>query len=428
MKRATSHTGKPAILGGSPTAHGIKREAWPPHGVPERKALLEVLESGKWWRGGTRREMAQSVTGRFEREFAKWHGARHGLCVTNGTAALELALRAAGVEAGDEVVVPALSFVATATAVPLIGARAVFADAVAETYQTDPAAIEAAIGPRTRAILVVHYGGYCADLDRITKLARRHKLPLIEDCAHAQGSQWRGRGAGSWGDAGCFSFQMSKALTAGEGGIVLSNSDVLAEKLYSYHHLGRLESQGFYDFHRVAWNMRMTEWQGAILGEQLKRVKKLTLVKQRNAEWLAKQLDLVGGLLPLKRDPRITRRGFYYFLMRYDARDFANLPKARFVEALQAEGLPVGQAYGRPIQKNPVFAEMRDARGRKLYAKTRTPVAERICAQTQIALGHTALLNRPLLQALVDGVARLKAHAGELAERFKEKPDTRAAG
>lgn len=417
---------KPAILGGKPLVTPDMRVTWPPRGEPERKAILEVLESGQWWRGGTRQQMAQSVTGRFERAFAKWQGAKHALCVSNGTAALELALKAGGVEAGDEVIVPALSFVATATAVPLIGARAVFADADPETYQTDPASVEAAITPRTKAIVVVHYGGYCADMDRFTKLAKKHKLLLIEDCAHAQGSQWRGRGAGSWGDAGCFSFQQSKALTAGEGGAVISNSDVLAEKLYSYHHLGRLEDQGFYDFHRVAWNLRLTEWQGAILNEQLKRVKKLTLIKQRNGAWLSKRLEQLGGLLPLKRDPRITRRGYYFYLMRYDARAFGGLTKARFFQALQAEGLPVSQAYGRAIQRNPVFAQMKDERGRLIYARTSTPNADRICAETQLTLGHTALLSRPLLEAFVASVERIRAHAGQIAAPGKD--DARAAG
>lgn len=411
---------KPAILGGQPLCRPEYKSAWPQHGQPEREALLKVLESGKWWRGGTRKEMSRGATGQFEKAFARWQGARHGLCVTNGTAALELALRAGGVEPGDEVIVPALSFVVSATAAPLVGAKAVFADADPETYQSDPDAIEAAITPRTRAIIVVHYGGYPADLDRITRLARKHKLLLIEDCAHAHGTQWRGKGAGAWGDAGCFSFQMSKALAAGEGGIVLSNSEMLAEKLYSYHHLGRLEAQGFYDFHRVAWNLRMTEFQGAILGEQLRRVKQQTLLKQCNAARLSDRLEALGGLLPLKRDPRITRRGFYFYLMRYNAAQFAGLPKAAFIKALQAEGFPAGHGYGRAIQHNPVFKQMRDRKGRLLYAATRTPHADHICAATQVTLGHTALLSRPLVKAFADAVARIKAHAPELANQARE--------
>lgn len=412
---------KPAILGGRPLATPRMRAKWPVFGNPERDALLRVLESGKWWRGGTRVEMAKGVTGRFERAFAKWHGARHGLCVTNGTAALELALRAGGVEPGDEVIVPSLSFVVSATAVPLVGGVAVFADADPETFQTSPESIEALITRKTRAIVVVHYGGYPPDLDRITRIAKKHKLLLVEDCAHAQGTQWRGRGAGTWGDAGTFSFQMSKALPAGEGGIVLSNSDVLAEKLYSYHHLGRLESQGFYDFHRLAWNLRMTEWQGAILSEQLKRVKKQTLAKMRNAYWLSDRLEEIGGLLPLKRDPRITRRGYYFYAMRYDASAFAGMPKAAFVKALQAEGLPAGSGYGRPIQNNPVFEQMRDERGRLRYAKTRTPQADRICAESQVTMGHTALLSRELVEAFAGAVARIKAHAPQIAAQARGK-------
>ncbi|MCW8129777.1 MAG: DegT/DnrJ/EryC1/StrS family aminotransferase [Planctomycetota bacterium] len=412
---------KPVILGGPPIPGAKARAPWPVHGAPERKALLGVLRSGKWWRGGTRKEMESSVTGAFEKAYARWHGTRHGMCVTNGTAALELALRAGGVEAGDEVIVPSLSFVVSATAAPLVGGVPVFADADPETYQMSADSIEALITRRTRAIVLVHYAGYPADLDRITKLARKHRLLLVEDCAHAQGSQWRGKGVGGWGDAGCFSFQMSKALAAGEGGIVLSNSDVLAEKIYSYHHLGRIESQGFYDFHRLAWNLRMTEWQGAILGEQLKRAKIQTLEKMRNAARLTRRLEEIGGLRALKADARITRRGYYFYVLRYDAHAFAGLPRKDFLAALHAEGLPVGSGYGRAIQHNPVFAEMRGRGGKSVLAGAHTPVADRLCAEEQLTIGHTCLLSRPLVDAFADAVERIKAHAPELAARAREQ-------
>jgi len=406
---------KPAILGGTPLVKRSMQPAWPQHGAAERRAVLGVLKSGKWWRGGTREEMRKSLTGGFERDFARWHTARHGLCVTNGTTALEVALRAVGVEPGDEVIVPALSFIVTASAVPFVAARAVFVDADPETYQPDADSIEAAITRRTRAICIVHYGGYPADLDRIGRLARKHKLPLIEDCAHAHGSMWRRRGVGSLGDCGTFSFQMSKSLTAGEGGIVLTNDDELADRCYSLHHLGRLESKGFYDFHLVATNLRLTEWQGAILAAQLRRTKAQTLLKMRNAARLAKGLTEIGGLLPLKPDRRITRRGYYFFLMRYDAGQFAGLPKAKLAAALRAEGLPIGEAYGRVLYQNPLFQNMRDERGRKAYAGLRCEQAERICNKTQISLSHTALLSRPLVDAMVRAVARIKAHAAEIA-------------
>ncbi|MGD0088800.1 MAG: DegT/DnrJ/EryC1/StrS family aminotransferase, partial [Planctomycetota bacterium] len=355
----------------------------------------------------------------FERDFARWHTARHGLAVTNGTTALELALRAVGVEPGAEVIVPALSFIVTASVVPFVGARAVFVDSDSQTYQPDPDAIEAAITRRTQAVCIVHYGGYPADMDRIGRIARKHKLPLIEDCAHAHGSMWRGHGVGSIGACGTFSFQMSKALTAGEGGMVLTNNDQLAERCYSLHHLGRLESKGFYDFHLLATNLRMTEWQGAILAAQLRRTKSQTLLKMHNAAHLAKGLAEIGGLTALKPDPRITRRGYYYFLMRYEAERFAGLPKGKFVEALRAEGLPVGQAYGQTLYRNPLFQNMLDERGRKLYAGVRCEQAERICNETQVALSHTALLSRPLVDALLQAVARIGAHAEAIARQAK---------
>jgi len=188
------------------------KTTWPIFSEEEREALLEVLESGKWWRGAYKNPK-ESKVGQFESEFCKYLDVKYGVAVTNGTAAIELALKAAGVEAGDEVIVPAVTFIATATAVLAVNAVPIFVDIVPETYQIDPDKIEGAITEKTKAIVPVHYGGYPADMDRIMEIADEHDLVVVEDCAEAHGSEWRGKRVGGIGHLGTFSFQMGKPLT-----------------------------------------------------------------------------------------------------------------------------------------------------------------------------------------------------------------------
>ncbi|MGE5084188.1 MAG: DegT/DnrJ/EryC1/StrS family aminotransferase, partial [Acidobacteriota bacterium] len=200
-----------ALFGGSKT----KRKPfpdWPQYDDGERNALREVLESRVWWRTpGTR-------TLEFEQAFAKYHGARHGLAVTNGTAALEVTMEALGIGPGDEVIVPNFTFVATASAVLFANALPVLVDVDRKTYGLDPDLAEAAITAKTKAIVAVHMGGHPADLDRLQELARKRGIALVEDSAHAHGSGWRGKKIGTFGKAATFSFQASKLMTAGEGG------------------------------------------------------------------------------------------------------------------------------------------------------------------------------------------------------------------
>lgn len=403
----------PAILGGSPACSAWRAPGLE-FGTAERVALLEVLESGKWWRGGTIEEMADSRCGAFERAFSAWQGARHGLCVTNGTAAIEAAVKACGMQPGDEVLVPAISFIVTASAISNVGGVVRFVDIDPETCQIDPEALAAAITPRTRGVCLVHYGGYPADMQRIMPIAQKHDLFVLEDCAHAHGSQLNGTGLGCFGDAGTFSFQQFKTLTAGEGGIIITNKDNVHEQAYSLHHLGRRENAGFYDFEMLAWNLRMTEWQGAILHCQLERVKQQTHVKMNNAAWLSEQLEESGALLPLRKDERITRRGYYYYLLRYQSEACAGLSRDQFLEALAAEGVRLGRGYGRPIYQNPVYQDARDEHGHALYADVHCEAAEWVCKETQVTLDHHYLRDRGILEHLLEAVHKVVHNAGDI--------------
>jgi len=258
-------TGKPvlAIDGGTPV-RTQRFPAWPVWGQEERDSLLAALDSGVWGIGSPAIEQ-------FEREFDALQGAKHCISVPNGTIAIEVAARAASVTYGDEVIVPPYTFVATASAILTVGGMPVFADIDPDTYQIDAACAERLITERTRAIVPVHIGGGPADMDAVMDVARRHNLMVIEDCAQAHLASWKGKGVGSIGDLGTFSFQSSKNITAGEGGAVTSDDDRLNDRAWSFHNVGRVREGAWYQHEVLGGNSRMGAWAAAVLLAQMRR-------------------------------------------------------------------------------------------------------------------------------------------------------------
>lgn len=327
-----------ALLGGSKTKHK-PFPVWPQYDDNERRALQEVLESRVWWRTpGTK-------TLEFEKAFAKYHGARHGIAVTNGTAALEVTMAALGIGQGDEVILPNFTFVATASAVLFANALPVLVDVDPGSYCLDPALAEAAITPRTKAIIAVHMGGLPADLDRLQELAKRRGIHLVEDSAHAHGSEWRGRKIGTFGTAATFSFQASKLMTAGEGGIIISNDDAFERQARSVHDCGRMPGEWFYSHFIYGSNYRLSEWQGAVLKVQLGRLEEQTRHRHNNGRLLDKLLAQIPGITPQACDSRCTRNGQYAYIFHVDAKQFAGISTENFIAALNAEGIPTQASY-----------------------------------------------------------------------------------
>jgi dTDP-4-amino-4,6-dideoxygalactose transaminase len=264
--------------------------------------------------------------------------------------------------------------------------------------------------------VVVHNGGYPADMDRVLAVARERGLRIVEDCAHAHGSQWRGEGVGHLGDFGTFSFQMGKTLTAGEGGCVVTDDPKLAELAYTYHHIGRIPGRPFYEFHRLASNLRMTEWQGAILRAQLQRLPEQTRIREQNATYLAAGMREVAGLEPIRRDERVTRWGFYYWNFHYREEALGGVPRDVFIKAAQAEGIPVGPgAHGGCIYKNPVF-QTGDG-GMPAYTNVVCPVAEQVSSRQVLAIGHRTFLGTTAdMDLLLEAFRKLAANVDELRE------------
>ncbi len=327
-----------ALHGGAP-AKSKPFPVWPIYDDLERDALNEVLESRVWWRTPGTKTLA------FEREFAAYHQAKHGIAVTNGTHAIEVALAAMGIGPGDEVIVPNATFVATASAVLFAGALPVLVDVRADSYCIDPELAEAAINENTKAIIAVHMGGRPADLDQLTALAAKHGIPLLEDAAHAHGSEWRGRKVGAFGIGGTFSFQASKNMTAGEGGMIISNDDDFERLARSTHDCGRMPGEWFYSHYIYGSNYRLSEWQGAVLLAQLTRLDDQTARRHQNGRLLDGLLSEIPGITPQSHDPRITRNGQYAYIFHLDSRAFAGIATAQFVEALEAEGVPTQAPY-----------------------------------------------------------------------------------
>lgn len=336
-----------AIHGG-PSLRTRPFPEWPVWDEQERAGLMEVLESGVWG------ALPGTKAPELERQFAAMHGVGYGIAATNGSHTLSIALQAAGVLPGDEVIVPAFTFLATATAVLAIGAIPVFADIDPETYLLDPDAAEQAVTARTRAVIPVHLGGQMAPMDRIMALAERHGLRVVEDCAQAHLSRYAGRFCGQWGHLASFSFQASKNASGGEGGMILTDHPALAVSARSYQNCGRREGGGWYQHYDLGSNYRMTEWQAAVLLPQIGRLERLMAVRERNAAYLTELLGAIPGLRPLARDPQADGIDWHLFICRYDEEAWG-APRDRFLAALAAEGVPAAAGYI-PLYRLPLFA------------------------------------------------------------------------
>jgi len=404
---------KLAIKGGEPV-RTKPFPKWPVFDERELDAIKEVLHSGVWGIRGTKQK-------EFEEKFAAYQEARYGIAVTNGTAALETALRAVGINVGDEVIMPAYTFMATATAVLHVGGLPVFADIEPDTYTLDPEKVEAAVTDRTRAVIPVHIGGRPANMDGIVRVAQENDLFIIEDACQAWGAEWRNRKVGAIGDLGAFSFQSSKNITSGEGGTIITNDRKLYELCWSYHNCGRVTNDEWYRHDIPGTNCRMTEFQAAILLVQLTRLGEHTKRRNENARYLSEKLSRIDSVEPLKQDPRVTNHAYHLFTLRYDAEGFDGLPKNEFVEALRAEGIPCSLGY-RPLYKEAFLLNLADDRflsreygERSDYSRVQLPVTEKACYEEAVWFYQNMLLGtRKDMDDIVDAILKIKENVKAL--------------
>ena len=403
-------------INGGPRVRERSFPVWPVWDQADEEALLQVLRSGHWGRGDGHRVRA------FEEAFAAYQDAGYGVACNSGTAALRIALLAAGLRAGDEVIVPPYTFVATATAVVEANCVPVFADIQPDTYNIDPEAIERSITPRTRAIIPVHFAGQAAEMERILQIARRRGLVVIEDAAHAHGAAYQGRKLGSIGDMGCFSFQSSKNLTAGEGGMIITNATNYERLCRSVHNCGRLPAGAWYEHHIVGGNYRMTEFQGALLLAQLGRLEAQSAIREANGRYLNDRLAEIPGIRPLTRGHGETRHSYHLYIFRYDADAFDGVPRDRFLQALEAEGIPCSGGYPIGLHLQPVFANKSfgsfdgavGARPGSALDPAAFPVCARACREACWLSQSLLLGTRADMDDVISAVAKVRQYRGEL--------------
>lgn len=393
---------------------------WPIFGEAEEQRLLQALRSGRWGR------LQGPEVEAFERRFAAMHGCTHGIAVVNGTVSLRIALIAAGLRADDEVIVPAYTFLSTASAVVEANCVPVFVDIDLQTFNIDPRAVEAAITPRTRAIIPVHFAGQPADMDAIMAIARRHDLFVLEDAAHAHGASHRGRSAGSIGHAASFSFQSSKNLTAGEGGIVTTNDEALAAACRSIHNCGRVPEGVWYEHHVISGNYRLGEFQGAVLDCQLDRLEAQTATRDENGRYLESRLAVLPGVYPQARPDDCTRHSRHLFMLRLDAEAFG-APRTAVLQALQAEGIPCSGGYGYPLYAQPLFRNrafgpyLPTSRDALDYKGVLCPNAERICREQGVWLDQALMLGaRADMDDIADAFEKVYEQRATLATSERE--------
>jgi dTDP-4-amino-4,6-dideoxygalactose transaminase len=409
---------KPALLGGAPV-RSKPFPSWPIISGGEEKAWGEVLHSGKWCR------LDGDRATHFEQAWAGMLGARFCKATSSGTTALHSSLNALGVGPGDEVIVPPYTFVATINVVLLQFALPVFVDSDRETFQIDAGKIEAAITPRTKAILPVHLGGSAADMDKILEIGRRRGIPVLEDACQAHLGEWRNKKLSTLGALGCFSFQASKNLNSGEGGAILSNNEDVFARAAAFHNNGR--GKVGYEFSYVSngSNHRITEFQATMLLEQLKRLEAQARTREQNAQYLTSQLKEIPGIRPARMYEGCTRNAYHLYMFRYDPAGFGGLARAAFLKALEAEGIPCSGGYD-PLNKEPFIEKtvssnhfrrlFSDAELAQYRERIQCPENDKLCEEG-LWMSQTMLLGtRSDMDQIVEAVLKIRKHAAALAK------------
>ncbi|MCF3108754.1 DegT/DnrJ/EryC1/StrS family aminotransferase [Niabella sp. CC-SYL272] len=407
----------PAVLGGTPLVNA----PWPKWPIWNKETdeplVLEALRSGVWSR-------AEKVT-LFEKKWAALIGAKRALTTVNGTNALITAVAQSDIGGGDEVILPPYTFIATLTAVLNAGAMPVFADINPDTFLIDPEAIKKKITPRTRAILPVHICGLPADMGSIMQIAKQHDLVVIEDACQAWLAEINNKKVGTFGHAGCFSFQNSKNLPIGEGGAIVSDDEAFMDRCVSYHNLGLPYGTASA---RPGSKLRLTEYQAAIGMVQMERLLPQTATRNENAGYLRQQMKQIKGIVPHTLNAGVTKAAYHLFPFRYDKRHFADLSKAQFIKALQAEGVPCSGGYT-PLNTVENLGNTFETKNyKKMYSApelsyerfkehNQCPRNEQLCQEAVWLPQNVLLANRESMDMIVSAIQRIQKNAAAIGKK-----------
>ena len=414
-----------AILGGEP----VRTKPWPrwPDWKPEEydEQVLKVLHKGVWSRAG--------IVNEFEKKWAALIGTKRCVSVVNGTSALVAALAQMDIGGGDEVIVTPYTWISSVQAILMNGAMPVFADVDPYTYQIDPVKIEAKITPRTRAILPVHILGLPSDMPAIMAIAKKHNLIVIEDACQAWLAEINNQKVGTFGHAGCFSFQTSKHLPLGEGGAIVSNDDKFMDKCYSYHNIG-------FPFGAViggigqgavmlGTKMRLTEYQAAIGLAQLGKLDEQTTLRNESAQYLKSRIGKIPGIVPYKLYDNVTRAAFHMFCFRYKKEEFKGLPREEFLKALNAEGIPNLSGYAPFLNKQPYLEHAFQTKNfKKMYTKAELdfgkytdknecPENDALCNESVWFTQNMLLTAKSDLDDISNAIEKIHKSAGQIRKK-----------
>jgi perosamine synthetase len=414
----SSPQGKLAVKGGE-KVHTGSWPTWPMWDQSAEQPIAEMYRMGHWFYG------AGEHVAEFEKIYAGLMGAKRCVTTASGTTALITALYVMGVDAGDEVLVSPYTFIATYNAILMNKALPVFVDTDPETMLMDIKKIEEKITERTSAIVPVHIYGLPVDMDGVNKVVKKHNLAVIEDACQAWFAEYKGKKAGTLGDLGCFSFQNSKNLPAGEGGCIISNNDDLADRCWSYRNVGRqignFKGEGSNPFRGS--NFRMQQVQALVLISQLKRIDKDNEIRHTNAAYLDSKLKEIPGIIPVKLAEGGTKSAYHLYALRFIQEKFGNVPKGKFLAALNAEGIPATGGYGMQ-NKDGLFEEAFNSKGyKRLYSPARLnqwreqnhlPGNDQTCKEAVTFFQSVLLGSRQDMDDIVNGITKLYENRASL--------------
>ncbi len=360
---------------------------WPNFSDELRAQLISTMEKDSWGVGS-------NIIKQFEEKYADFHDAKYGLSTSSGTTALWVCLKAAGVKAGDEVIIPPYTFIATGSSILMANAIPVFVDVDPGTYNLDPTKLEAAITKKTKVIMPVHIAGNPCDMDAILSIAKKHNIAVIEDAAQAHGAEWDGKKVGSLGLGGIFSFQTSKNLTAGEGGAIVSNDKKFMDACFSYANCGRVRGGEWYEHQHLGGNFRLNSMAASLLSVQLDTIGQDMDLRDKNRNMLDEAISQIDGLTITKMYPKTTRSANHLYLLRYNKEKFNRIPREKFFKAMQAEGVYTYGGYS-PLYREKLFAvdsaEYPWLEGIN-YKDMNFPITEKLCTEEAVWLKQHHLL------------------------------------
>lgn len=417
----------PAILGGKSTIQANNWIKWPIWDTEkDERLLLEVMRSGVWSRA--------QVVNQFEKAWADTIGTKRCLTVVNGTQALIVAINQAKLGPGDEILVTPYTFIATIQAILANGCIPVFVDVDPETFQMDPNKIEAKISPRTKAILPVHILGLPCDMVHIMSIAKKHQLTVIEDTCQAPLAEINHQKVGSFGLAGCFSFQNSKNIAIGEGGAIVSNDEAYMDRCYSYHNLGfpfgvttgSVSAGSIIQGSKV----RFTEYQAAIGLAQLTRLEAQTQTRNERAAYLSTMLKTIKGIQPYRLYPSVTRAAFHLFPFRYNPSEFKGLSRAHFLQALQAEGVPCTGGYTTLNTQAFLQETFQSKHFKKLYssselnyaqymAQNQCPLNDQLCQEAVWFTQNLLLGSKEDMELILNSIQKIQREAENIKKKLQ---------